>query len=71
MKLVELREERWKIITKAKTQRHDNFFTGVWFPNETYVSVEESTMDRVSQPFSHSSDHQDRTIGIGAYTIFS
>lgn len=33
---------------KAKTQRHINLFTKVWFPNENHVSIEESTKDCVS-----------------------
>lgn len=29
----ELREEEGKQITKNKYKRHNNLFTGIWFPN--------------------------------------
>jgi hypothetical protein len=36
----ELREEEGKQIIKNKYKGHGDLFTGVWFPNETYVSIE-------------------------------
>jgi hypothetical protein len=42
----ELREERRKQIAYKQTQEHVNLFTRVRFPNETYVSVEESLRPR-------------------------
>jgi hypothetical protein len=57
-----LRRKGVKQIAIARTQeRHDNLFIGVRFNIETYVSVEESTKDQLSQTFPHSSDHQDQT----------
>jgi hypothetical protein len=38
----ELREEMSKKFANNLAQEHDNLFTGVRFPNETYVSVEKS-----------------------------
>jgi hypothetical protein len=38
----ELRQEGGKQIANNQTQRHDDLFTGVQFPNKTYVSIEVS-----------------------------
>jgi hypothetical protein len=58
----ELREERRKQISNERTHEHDNLFIVVWFHNETYVSIEESTKGpSFSRPFPHSSDHQNQT----------
>jgi hypothetical protein len=55
----ELREGEGRYKSQiSKYKEHDNLFTGVWFPKETYVSIEVS--QRTDSLSSLSSDSKDR-----------